>query len=63
MVRGAARTLVEARPVLLVEVSEQSGRDMKRLLGDYRAFRVGRRRLLPGLAGGRGLFNAVFLPG
>ena len=62
VLRGATRTLADAQPVLLVEVSEQSGRDVERLLRDYRAFRVERRRLVEGLAGGRGLFNAVFLP-
>ena len=62
VLRGAARTLAGARPVLFVEVSEQSGRDVERLLDGYRSFRVARRRLLPGLTGGRGLFNALFLP-
>jgi FkbM family methyltransferase len=60
--RGAARTIAAARPVLLVEVSEASGRDVERLLDGYRAFRVAPRGLVEGLAGGRGLFNAVFLP-
>ena len=62
VLRGAVRTIADARPVFLVEVSEQSGRDVEGLLAGYRSFRVGRRRLVEGLAGGRGLFNAVFLP-
>jgi len=62
VLRGTARTLAGARPALLVEVSEESGREVERLLDGYRAFRVGRRRLVAGLAGGRGLFNAFFLP-
>jgi FkbM family methyltransferase len=61
---GMARTL-EARPVLLVEVSMDSGTQIELLLDGlgYRSFRVERRRLTPGLAGGRGLFNALFVPG
>jgi len=62
VLRGAVRVIADARPVLLVEVSEGTGRDVERLLDGYRSFRVGRRRLIEGLAGGRGLFNAVFLP-
>jgi len=60
---GMERTL-EARPVLLVEVSAESGAELElRLEGlGYRAFRVARRRLAPGLAGGRGLFNVLFVP-
>jgi FkbM family methyltransferase len=60
---GMERTL-EARPVLLVEVSAESGAELERRLDSlgYRAFRVARRRLEAGLAGGRGLFNALFLP-
>ena len=60
---GMTRTL-DARPVLLVEVSAESGAELERRLEplDYRAFRVAHRRLEPGLAGGRGLFNALFLP-
>ena len=58
------RTL-ESRPVLLVEVSAESGTELERRLEPlgYRAFRVAHRRLEPGLVGGRGLFNALFLPG
>jgi hypothetical protein len=60
---GMERTL-EARPVLLVEVSAESGAELERRLDSlgYRTFRVARRRLEAGLAGGRGLFNALFLP-
>lgn len=60
---GMGRTL-EARPVLLVEVSAESGAELERRLEPlgYRAFQVAHRRLQPGLAGGRGLFNALFLP-
>jgi FkbM family methyltransferase len=61
VLRGAERTLADARPLLIVEVSEQSAPEVERLLGGYRASRVGRWRLEPGLAGS-GLFNAVFLP-
>lgn len=56
---GMERTL-EARPVLLVEVTAESGAEFERL--GYRAFRIGHRRLEPGLEGGRGLFNALFVP-
>lgn len=61
---GMERTL-EARPALLVEVSAESGAELGRRLEPlgYRAFRVAHRRLEPGLAGGRGLFNALFLAG
>jgi hypothetical protein len=45
-------------------VNAGSGAEFDRRLGvlGYRAFRIGRRRLEPGLEGGRGLFNALFLP-
>lgn len=61
---GMERTL-DARPALLVEVSEKSGAELEGQLGrlGYRAFRVGHRRLTPGLAGRPGLFNALFVPG
>ena len=61
---GMARTL-DARPVLLVEVSAESGAEYERRLEPlgYTSFRVARGRLEPGLEGGRGLFNAFFLPG
>jgi len=60
---GMERTL-EARPVLLVEVSAESGTELERRLEHlgYGAFQVAHRRLTPGLVGGQGLFNAVFLP-
>jgi FkbM family methyltransferase len=60
---GMEQTL-ERRPVLLVEVSADSVAEVElRLHGlGYHGFRVGRRRLEPGLAGGRGLFNALFVP-
>jgi FkbM family methyltransferase len=62
VVAGMARTL-EARPALLVEVSESTGPELEQRLVDrgYRAYRVGR-RLEPGLAGRRGLYNALFDP-
>jgi FkbM family methyltransferase len=63
VVVGASKTL-EWRPLLLVEVNEESGRELEaqlRPLG-YRAFRAARRSLEPGLAGAGGLFNAVFDP-
>jgi FkbM family methyltransferase len=61
---GMERTL-ESTPVLLVEVSAESGAEFERRLErlGYRAFRVAHRRLEPGLAGGQGLFNALFVPG
>jgi FkbM family methyltransferase len=60
---GMEHTL-EARPVILVEVTAESGAEFDRRLSvlGYRAFRVAGRRLEPGLEGGRGLFNALFLP-
>jgi FkbM family methyltransferase len=60
---GMEQTLA-ARPVLLVEVSTESGAELEALLGPlgYRAFRVTHRRLRPGLADAQGLVNAVFLP-
>jgi FkbM family methyltransferase len=60
---GMERTL-DARPVLLIEVSADSASELERRLEPlgYRGFRVANRRLEPGLAGGRGLFNALFLP-
>ncbi len=59
---GMRRTL-ELRPTLLVEVSDVTAHKVEGLLPEHRAFRVLRRSLEPGLAGGRGLFNALFLPG
>jgi FkbM family methyltransferase len=60
---GMERTL-DARPVLLVEVSAESRGQLELRLErlGYRAFRVAHRRVRPGLAGRRGIFNALFLP-
>jgi FkbM family methyltransferase len=60
VVGGMRRTLERHRPVLLVEVSEDSAREVARRLEGYSGFRVGRE--LEPLASGRGLFNALFLP-
>jgi FkbM family methyltransferase len=62
-VAGTEETL-ELRPVLLVEVDPDSGSELERQLAPrgYRAFRVGRRSLEPGLAGAAGLFNAAYVP-
>jgi FkbM family methyltransferase len=64
VVAGMERTLAGARPTLLVEVGEASGAELEGRLAPlgYRAHRVERRKLVPGLAGGRGLFNALFVP-
>ena len=60
VVGGMQRTLERHRPVLLVEVSEDSARELAQELDGYSGFRVGRR--LEPLESGRGLFNALFLP-
>jgi FkbM family methyltransferase len=60
VVGGMERTLERHRPVLLVEVSEESARELARRLDGYSGFRVGRR--LEPLESGRGLFNALFVP-
>lgn len=60
VVEGMRRTLGRDRPVLLVEVNEESARELARRLEGYSGFRVGRR--LEPLASGRGLFNALFVP-
>jgi FkbM family methyltransferase len=64
VVAGMGVTL-ELRPTLLVEVSEQSGGELVDTLTPlgYRAFSVGPSGLEPGVAGRRGLFNAVFRAG
>jgi FkbM family methyltransferase len=63
VVAGMERML-ELRAALLVEVDPESGAELERRLTPrgYRAFRVGRRGLEPGLAGATGLFNAAYLP-
>jgi FkbM family methyltransferase len=60
VVAGMHETLRRHRPVLLVEVSEESARELARSLEGYSGFRVGRR--LEPLESGRGLFNALFVP-
>ena len=60
VVGGMHRTLERHRPVLLVEVNEESARELARRLEGYSGFRVGRR--LEPLGSGRGLFNALFVP-
>lgn len=60
VVRGMERTLAEHRPELLVEVNERSGEEIGALLPSHTPYRIERGRLVP-YAGGRGLFNAVFL--
>lgn len=60
VVGGMQRTLERHRPVLLVEVSEPSARELARRLDGYSGFCVGRR--LEPLESGRGLFNALFVP-
>ena len=60
VVAGMTRTLREHRPTLLVEVSEQSARELARRLEGYSGFRVG--ATLEPLESGRGLFNALFVP-
>jgi FkbM family methyltransferase len=59
---GMDETLAAARPLLLVEVGEESGDELERRLAErgYVGYRVASGRLEPGLAGGRGLFNTVF---
>ena len=63
VVAGMDETLA-LRPTLLVEVDPESGAELERRLAPrgYRAYRVGRRKLEPGLAGAMGLFNAAFVP-
>jgi FkbM family methyltransferase len=61
VVRGMSETVAEFRPVLLVEVNEQSAPEVQRSLPGYRGARVTRRGL-SALTGGTGLFNALFRP-
>jgi FkbM family methyltransferase len=61
VLRGMSKTVEEFRPVLLVEVNERSAAEVQQLLPGYRAERVTRRGL-SSLAGGAGLFNALFTP-
>jgi FkbM family methyltransferase len=61
VVGGMSRTITEHRPKLLVEVSEESARELARRLDGYSGFRVARDGLEP-LESGRGLFNAFFVP-
>jgi FkbM family methyltransferase len=60
VVGGMTATIAKDRPVLLVEVSEGSARELTARLEGYSGFRVGRR--LEPLESGRGLFNALFVP-
>jgi FkbM family methyltransferase len=62
VVRGMAETVEKFRPSVLVEVSEKSAPKVQRLLAGYRALRVARGRLVSGLDGCTGLFNALFSP-
>lgn len=59
VVAGMARTLAAHRPTLLVEVGEESARELQRRLPGYSG-RVA--RSLEPLDAGRGLFNALFAP-
>jgi FkbM family methyltransferase len=60
VVAGMTQTL-EAKPVVLVEVSEANVAELAQRLEGYAGFRVARGSLEP-LATGSGLFNALFLP-
>jgi FkbM family methyltransferase len=60
VVAGMERTLRAHRPVLLVEVTEESARELAGRLDGYSGSRVG--RALEPLESGRGLFNALFSP-
>lgn len=63
VLRGMERTFTR-RPVLLVEVGPDTAGAIEAALGErgYRAYVVRRRSLGPGLAAGRGTFNALLLP-
>jgi FkbM family methyltransferase len=60
VVEGMRRTIATYRPALLVEVTEQSARELAGRLDGYSGSRVGRG--LEPLESGRGLFNALFVP-
>jgi FkbM family methyltransferase len=60
VVEGMKHTIAVYRPAILVEVNQQSARELAGLLEGYSGFRVGRG--LDPLESGRGLFNALFLP-
>jgi len=60
VVRGMTETITDCRPTLLVEVSDESAPEVRRLCAGYCGFSVGRR--LEPLETGRGLFNALFIP-
>jgi FkbM family methyltransferase len=60
VVAGMEKTL-EAKPALLVEVSESTAQHLAGRLPGYDGFRIGRGKLEP-LTTGRGTFNAWFLP-
>jgi len=62
VLRGATETLARFRPTVLVEVSERTAPEVQRLLHGYGASRIAGGRVFSGLAGGRGLFNALFRP-
>jgi FkbM family methyltransferase len=61
VVEGMKRTITVYRPAILVEVTQESARELARLLEGYSGFRVAGGRLDP-LESGRGLFNALFVP-
>ena len=60
VVGGMRDTIAQHRPVLLVEVTPASARELAERLEGYSGFRVGRR--LEPLESGVGLFNALFVP-
>lgn len=51
-------------PALLVEVSPESAAALESRLvsANYRGFRIERSRVVVGAAGGRGIYNALFIP-
>lgn len=62
VVRGMSETVAKFRPTLLVEVSDETAPEVQQLLGGYQPFRLVRGRLVAGLDGCTGLFNAFFSP-